>query len=254
MRSATQTQKRRPSVAHWAEIALLLAALIWLLVDSQGYEHLLRWIVGSEGPVLYPATPVLQLFYEQVYLVIASSALALFIGALLGFIALSRVGSAYRDLIVNMANLAQAIPTVAVIMLAVPLTGYGAEPVIIGLVLYGILPITLNIIVGIENVPSDIADAAKGMGLRPYQTRLLIELPTALPVIMGGIKNMLVINVSAATVGAVVSAGGFGQAILAGFGQYNTAYIIEGAIPIVLMALLVDRVLTRLSTRAYPSQ
>lgn len=245
MRSMTQTHKGGRLVARWGEIGILLAALTWLLVDSQGYERLLRLIAGSDGSVLYPAAPLLQLFYEQVYLVITSSAIALFIGALLGLIALSRVGSAYRDLIVNMANLAQAIPTVAVIMLAVPLTGYGAEPVIIGLVLYSILPITLNIIVGIESVPADITDAAKGMGLRPYQTRLLIELPIALPVIMGGIKNMLVINVSAATVGAVVSAGGFGQAILAGFGQYNTAYIIEGALPIVLMALLVDRILTR---------
>lgn len=244
----------RAAAVRWLEIAVLFSALIWVLLDVQGYERLLRFLVGSESSVLYPTSSVSQLFFEQLYLVVVSSVLALLIGTVLGFVALSRIGSAYRDLIVSLANLAQAIPTVAVIMLVVPLTGYGAEPVIIGLVLYSILPITLNIIVGIENVPNDLTDAARGMGLLPRQIRTLVEIPAALPVIMGGIKNMVVINISAATVGAVVSAGGFGQAILAGFGQYNTAYIFEGAIPIVLMALLADRVLTQLTTGAYLSQ
>jgi osmoprotectant transport system permease protein len=80
--------------------------------------------------------------------------------------------------------------------------------------------------------------------MSPAERFFSVQLPLAMPVIMGGVKNMVVINVSAATVGAVVAAGGLGMPILAGFHDYNTAYIIEGALPAISLALLLDRLLS----------
>jgi osmoprotectant transport system permease protein len=171
----------------------------------------------------------------------------------MGLLALSRAGRPFRDLIVSLGNLAQTVPSVAIMALAIPATGYGAKPVIIALVLYSILPIMLNVVAGIEGVPPDSIDAATGVGMSATQRFLLIQLPLATPVIMGGVKNMMVINVSAATMGAVVAAGGLGQAILAGFHDYNNAFILEGALPAITLALFIDRLLSPPSRRMIES-
>lgn len=231
-------------IAHWSTVAALAAVTLWMTFDTAGYERLLRLLVPNEETVIYPTKPLSTLMAEQLYLVAAASILALLIGAVLGGIALTRVGRPFRDLIVTTSSLAQTVPTVAIMALLIPATGYGAEPVVIALVAYSILPIVLNVITGIEGVQPDALDAAVGVGMAPRQSFLAVQLPLAMPVILGGIKNMVVINVSAATVGAVVAAGGLGQPILAGFSDYNNAYIVQGALPAIALALFFDRLLT----------
>ncbi len=234
----------RRTVRHWVTVAPLLAATLWMTFDVTGFSALLRTLVPDTPTVLYETRSLPRLMGDQLLLVATASALALVIGGALGGFALTRTGRPFRDIIVNVGNLAQTVPSVAVMALAIPLTGYGAEPVIVALVLYGVLPIILNVIAGIEGVPASAFDAATGVGMSPLQRLISVELPLAWPVILGGIKNMLVINVSAATLGAVVAAGGLGMPILAGFHRYNNAFILEGALPAIALALLIDRLLT----------
>jgi len=234
----------RRAVLHWATVAALLAVTMWMTFDAAGFSALLRALVPDEPVVLYETRSLPSLMGDQLLLTAAASALALAIGGALGGFALTPTGRPFRDIIVNIGNLAQTVPSVAVMALAIPLTGYGAEPVILALVLYGVLPIMLNVIAGIEGVPASAVDAATGVGMSPLQRLSAVELPLAWPVILGGIKNMLVINVSAATLGAVVAAGGLGMPILAGFHDYNNAFILEGALPAIALALLLDRLLT----------
>jgi osmoprotectant transport system permease protein len=229
---------------HRATIAALAAATAWMTFDARGFERLLRALAPHEQSWLYPARPLVTLVAEQIWLATAASLLSLLAGGLLGTLALTRFGIAFRDLVLSSASLAQTVPTVALMALLVPLTGYGSEPVIAALALYGVLPIALNVIAGIESVPPEVRDAATGIGMRRLQRLARVEIPLALPVIMGGVKNVVVINVSAATLGAVVAAGGLGMPILAGFHDYNDAYILEGALPAIALALLLDRLLT----------
>lgn len=236
------TVRRR--AGYWAPVLLLAALLGWLVFDTAGLEALLRLLVPDQEQVIYPGETLPTLMAQQLYLVAVASGIALLIGVALGLFALSRVGEAFRDVIVNLGNLAQTVPTAAVMALAIPLTGYGAEPVIIALVLYSILPIVLNVIAGIESVQPAAVDAATGIGMSAVQRLWQIEFPLAMPVILGGVKNMLVINTSAATIGAVAAAGGLGQPILSGFARYNPAFILQGALPAALLALLIDRLLT----------
>jgi len=231
-------------VIHWVAVAALFAATVWMTFDEVGFSALLHVLVPDEEVVLYPARALPVLMAEQLFITAAASVVALAIGAALGLVALSRVGRPYRDVLVDAGNLAQTVPTVAVMALVIPLTGYGAEPVVLALVLYGVLPIMLNVIAGIEGVQPDARDAAIGIGMTPAQRFISVELPLAMPVIMGGIKNMLVINVSAATLGAVVAAGGLGMPILAGFHDFNDAFILQGALPAIALALFVDRALS----------
>jgi len=232
------------SLVHWGVVVALFVFLVWMVFDKEGFSALLRTLVPDQAVVYYPAVPLPTLMAEQLYLVIVASGIALAVGVTLGLLALSRVGKPFRDVIVNLGNLAQTVPTAAVMALAIPATGYGAKPVIIALVLYSILPIMLNVIVGIEGVQPAALDAAIGVGMSSRQRLLSVQLPLAFPVILGGIKNMLVINVSAATIGAIAAAGGLGQPILAGFARYNTAFIIQGALPAAVLALFLDRLLT----------
>lgn len=229
---------------HWLTVSALAATTLWMTFDIAGYERLLRLLAPGNDTVVYPTKSLPVLMGEQLFLVATASLIALVIGALLGTLALSRAGRPFRDLIVNVGNIAQTIPSVAIMALAIPATGYGAEPVILALVLYSILPIMLNVITGIEGVAPDAIDAATGVGMTAPQRLAWVQIPLAMPVIMGGVKNMLVINVSAATMGAVVAAGGLGQPILAGFHNYNNAFIIQGALPAIALALFVDRLLS----------
>lgn len=231
-------------ILHWMVIAVLAGATLWMTFDTEGFARLLSALVPDADSVIYPTKPLSQLMGEQIFLVAVASLSALVIGGALGALALSRIGRPFRDIIVSIGSLAQTVPSVAIMALAVPLIGYGAEPVVLALILYSILPIMLNVIAGIEGVPQDAYDAAVGMGMSTPQRVFGVQLPLAMPVIIGGIKNMLVINVSAATMGAVVAAGGLGMPILAGFSTYNDAYILEGALPAITLALLLDRLLT----------
>ncbi len=229
---------------HWASITALFAAVVWMTFDVAGFERLLRLLVPGQDVVTYPTKALPLLMAEQLFLTASASGIALVIGSALGAVALSRVGLPFRDLIVSAGSLAQTVPTVAIMALIIPATGYGARPVIVALVLYSILPIMLNVIAGIDGVPPDVSDAAHGVGMSPAQRLIWVQLPLAMPVIMGGIKNMLIINVSAATLGAVVAAGGLGMPILAGFHRYNNAFILQGALPAMALALLFDRLLS----------
>jgi osmoprotectant transport system permease protein len=109
--------------------------------------------------------------------------------------------------------------------------------------MYGMLPVVRNTIAGIHSVPVNVLDAAYGIGMSPWQGLLQIELPLALRVILAGIRISVVINIGTAMIGAVIGAGGLGSPIIAGLVQDNIAFIIEGAVPAAIIAILADRLL-----------
>jgi osmoprotectant transport system permease protein len=119
------------------------------------------------------------------------------------------------------------------------MVGYGFQPTIIALFIYGLLPIVRNTIAGLESVPSDVKEAAKGMGMSSFQIWYKIELPLSFPLIMAGIRTSTIINIGTATLGATVGAGGLGSPIIEGLGR-NPAYVIEGAILVALFAIIID--------------
>jgi osmoprotectant transport system permease protein len=101
----------------------------------------------------------------------------------------------------------------------------------------------VNVVAGIEAVPQSVVEAGRGMGMTRVDRLLQLELPLALPVIMTGVRTMLVILVSAATLGAVVGAGGLGVPIMSGIGSFDNAVVVYGAVPAILLALILDRAL-----------
>lgn len=226
---------------NWKSVtAMTLILLVWVTWAS-GVETLLRAVFPGSTTVTYDRTPLWQFLLDHLVLTGLAAAAALVAGTVLGVFVLSRAGSPFRDLVMRLANFGQAIPTVALMAIAVPAIGYGAKPVLLALVIYSVLPVLVNVVVGIESVPAAVLEAGRGMGMSGTDRFWQLQVPLALPVVMNGVRTMLVILVSAAAIGAVVGAGGLGVPILSGMAKFNNAVVVHGAVPAILLALIVDR-------------
>jgi osmoprotectant transport system permease protein len=142
--------------------------------------------------------------------------------------------------ILALVGVVQTIPSLALLVVMIPLLGIGVMPALAALFLYGLLPIVRNTYVGLRDLPPNLIESADALGLSSGQRLRLVELPMASRAILGGIKTAAVINVGAATLGALVGAGGYGQPILSGIRLASTPLILEGAIPAALLALAVE--------------
>jgi osmoprotectant transport system permease protein len=121
--------------------------------------------------------------------------------------------------------------------------GFGFLPTVVALFLYGLLPVVRNTIAGLHAVSGNIVDAAYGIGMSQFQALVRVEIPLAARVIMAGVRISVIINIGTAMIGAVIGAGGLGSPIIAGLVQDNVAYIIEGAVPAAILAVLADQLL-----------
>jgi osmoprotectant transport system permease protein len=125
--------------------------------------------------------------------------------------------------------------------------GVGPAPAIIALVLYALLPIARNTLAGIGGVSPAALDAARGMGMTRRQVFWQVEVPLAAPVLLAGLRIVLVQTIGLAVVAALIGAGGLGTFVFDGLGQYATNLVLLGALPAILLALGVDFLL-RLAT------
>ena len=155
-------------------------------------------------------------------------------------------------LILNAVSVIYTIPSLALLVLMIPILGIGAWPAIAALFLYSLLPIVRNTHAGLVGISPGLRESAIVLGLPPFARLMRIELPLAAPSILAGIKTAAVINVGTATLGALIGAGGYGQPILTGIRLADNHLILLGAIPSALLALVVQGVFTLLERVAIP--
>jgi osmoprotectant transport system permease protein len=137
------------------------------------------------------------------------------------------------------------IPSLALFAMLIPLMGLGAKPAVVGLTSYSLLILLRNVVTGLRGVPSDVLDAADGMGYSPWQRLVRIELPLALPLIVSGVRIAMVTVIGIATVAAFIDAGGLGTIILMGIDQSYTEKILVGGALTSLLATFFDLALSR---------
>lgn len=193
---------------------------------------------------------VAELTGEHIVLVGVSSSIAIVIGVGLGIIG-TRHG-VVRRVSVSIASVLQTIPSLALFgfLLPVPLIGgIGKHTAIISLVLYSLLPILRNTIVGITSVDAPVREAAVAMGMTDTQLLRLVELPLAAPTIIAGIRIALVTNIGTAVIAAVIGGGGLGVLIFRGVASVDTLQILGGAIPAAALALIADGVMSLIERR-----
>jgi osmoprotectant transport system permease protein len=187
---------------------------------------------------------------EHTTMVLLSLLAAIVIGVPLGIVAARRprVGK----VVVGAAGLLQTVPSIALLVLLIPVVGIGTPPALVALFLYGLLPIVRNTHTGLVGIPEPLRDSARALGLAPGARLRLVELPLALPSIVAGIKTSAVIAVGTATIGALVGAGGFGQPILTGIRLDDFSLILQGAVPAAVMALALEWIFDAAERRVVP--
>lgn len=198
---------------------------------------------------------LLTLSWQHSWLVLVAVGLAIVIGVPLGIL-IVRVRWLATP-ILSIATVVLTIPTIALFGLMIPLfsligQGIGALPAITAVFLYSLLPIVRNTHTALENLPDGLREAGRGIGMTFWQRLRWVEIPMALPVIFGGIRTAVVMNVGVMAIAAVIGAGGLGQLLLDGISGSDIRMLIAGALMICLLAIFLDWLLHRLQQALTP--
>ena len=188
------------------------------------------------GPTGIGARIVEHLWYSLLAVAI-SAAIAIPLGLLIGHF---RRGDA---ILVGLVNSLRSLPTLGILTFLVLLLGLGLIPPIIALVLLGIPPILAGTYAGVANVDPVVVDAARAMGMTRAQVLGRVEVPNALPLIVGGLRNATLQVIATATVAAYVNLGGLGRYMFDGLALGDYARVLVGAILVAALALILDGIL-----------
>ncbi|MEQ5871050.1 ABC transporter permease [Sagittula sp. NFXS13] len=189
---------------------------------------------------------------QHLQLALGSLAVAVVIGFPLGVLCHRRGG--LRRAMLPLLSFLQTIPSLAMFGIMIPLlawvattvpgareigiAGIGFAPAFVALVLYSLLPVVGNTVAGLDAVPPATSDAARGMGLSATQQLWQVELPLGLPVLLTGVRIVMVQNIGLAVIAGLIGGGGFGSFVFQGLNQTATDLILLGALPTVLLALV----------------
>lgn len=222
-------------VITWIYLALFL---FWIFFSDDLFRFLSPWLPVRNAIVM--RTSLSELALQHILIVFISTAAAVLTALLLACAVRISRSAELKNSVLTAGSIAETIPSAAVIAIAVPILGYGNAPSLLALYLYAILPVVRNAIVGMESVPQAVSDAAEGMGMSRIRQLIQVDLPLSQNVLVAGIRTALIINISLATIGATVGAGGFGVPILAGIRTYDPVMVIRGSVPVILMAFFAD--------------
>lgn len=190
-------------------------------------------------------------FVQHLEISALALAVAIAIALPLG-IAVARVQRLYVP-VMGVLGTIYTIPSLSLLALLVPFVGIGLAPALIALIVYAQFILVRNIVTGLRGIDPAVIEAARGMGMSPWQVLTKVELPLALPVIVAGVRVATISIIGIATVAAYVAAGGLGGILFQGVSQNYNEEIEAGAAAISALAILADillRILERLATRA----
>jgi osmoprotectant transport system permease protein len=193
---------------------------------------------------------IFQATLAHLFLVSVSMAIAISIGVPLGMIVVKR--KQLRAIALGIASVLQTIPSLALFGFLIPLPilgGIGTRTAVIALVLYALLPILRNTVVGLTNLDPAVLEAAEAMGMTEMQILMKVRFPLGLSVVLAGVRTATVITIGVATIAAAIGAGGLGTFIFRGVAMVSDAVILAGAIPAALLALAADAALGLLERR-----
>lgn len=197
-----------------------------------------KWFSYYYGKQKY----LVEIFIEHLILTFSSLFLAIAFSIPIGILASRK--KKFAKVIFPIINTVNTIPSLALLGFLIPLLGIGYTPAIIALLIYALLPLIRNTYEGIRVIDPNFIEVAVGLGLTKFQILKRVELPLALPVILGGIRTAAVIIVGTATLAALIGAGGFGEPIFRGIASLHTKMIFLGAVPTALLAIALDRFLS----------
>ena len=216
-------------------VAITVAFVVWLYVSYGAWEY-----TSQNFPEF------LRLIGEHMLLVVISMAAAVSVGVTLGTLMTRKGMEKGATVIMAVVNVWQSVPSLGVIALAygilpiVGISGIGMVPALFALFFHAVSPIVRNTYAGIDGISNDVIEAATGMGMTKRQILFQVELPNAMPVIMGGIRTSSAIIVGTAPLAFLIGGGGLGFWIFTGIALVDMGIMTSGAVPVALLAMAVD--------------
>ncbi|AEM87785.1 ABC transporter permease [Streptomyces violaceusniger] len=159
---------------------------------------------------------------------------------------------ALRGLLLGLSNILFTIPSIAIFVLLLPVTGLTRTTAITGLTVYTLVVLLRNTVEGLDSVPTKVREASTAMGARPLRTLLTVELPLAFPVIMAGVRVATVMAISLVSVASYIGYGGLGQLFTDGFQRNYPTPVVAGVLLSLLLALVADAVLVTIQWLCTP--
>ncbi|PEN11107.1 glycine/betaine ABC transporter [Longibacter salinarum] len=231
---------------------MLLPAWAWIIVFVG-----LAWWLSGRGVAIFTAAGMAVIAYgmdlwtatmETLALVLASTAIALAIGVPLGVAGAKRkwIQRTLRPVL----DFMQTMPAFVYLIPAVLLFRIGAVPGVLATVVFAMPPVVRLTSLGIRQVPREIVEASQAFGATPWQQLWKVELPVALPTILAGINQTIMLALSMVVIAALIGAGGLGQDVLTGVTQLKIGLGFESGLAVVILAIFLDRVTQGLGGRA----
>ena len=201
---------------------------------------------------------ILEWTLQHLYIILVANACAVVIGVAIGLYISGRGRQKTAETVIYFASIMMTVPSLALygilmgILHALTLPSIGFLPVVIALTLYGLLPIIRNTYTALVEVDPAIIEAGRGMGMSERQILIRVKIPLAVPVIMAGLRQAIVMNIGIAAIGSYIGAGGLGQPIFRGIANYRIDLIIVGAFCVSIMAIIIDLLMGRVEWLVTP--
>ncbi len=176
--------------------------------------------------------------FEHLQMFALALGAAVIVGIFLGIILYRRPNIAH--IVFNFLNAIETVPTLALLVLLIPLFGLGSSPTIAASILYAILPVARNTHTGLSYISKELLEVGRALGLSEREILFKVRVPLALPLIFGGIRIALVFTMGVVTLGGLIAAGGLGAPLQTGIHLYDKGIIIVTGIWVGLLALLLD--------------
>ncbi|MCM3043480.1 ABC transporter permease [Bacillus altitudinis] len=193
---------------------------------------------------------LLTKMWEHLYISLIAVVLGIIVAVPLGVI-LTRMKRG-ASFVIGIVNIFQTLPSLAILAFFIPILGVGKIPAIVALFFYSVLPILRNTYAGVQGVNKNLLESGKGIGMTTWEQIRLVELPLAVPVIMAGVRTSTIYLIGWTTLAAFIGGGGLGDYILIGLQLYQPEYIIAGAIPVTILAVIIDLTLMKLEKKVTP--
>lgn len=250
MSARTAVVPRRRADVSWLRVAALPLAVAVGIALAVGVFQTLN-ASPEDSAVLNPQF-LTSRFVGHVALSFISFGIVALAGVPLGVL-IAIGGRATRIPVFLLANLGQAVPGIGILVLLYAFLGLGAEPTIIALVLYGMLPVLRNSVAGIQGVDPAAIESARGMGMTRWQALTQVQVPLASPLIFAGLRTTLVLLIGTATLGNFIGGGGLGDVIASGINR-SDRIVFVGAVMVAVLALLADWALSLVERAVVPTR
>jgi osmoprotectant transport system permease protein len=199
---------------------ILLGSGLWMKIVDYFFNNLNDYLISAK---------------EHIEISFIALLLSTFIGITCGYLCVKH--KHYERIIVSMFQVLRIVPSLAILLLLIPVMGTGFKPALIALLLLAIPPILMNTVTGLKEVPSFLIETAYGVGMSDWQMWWKVKLPLAAPMILAGIKTAMIEIIASATLAAKIGAGGLGEIIFTGLGLNRMDLLLIGGISVAVLSI-----------------